>query len=227
MKVFSIFLLCTLLHLQYAFHVEIPNHKGNRLISKVRLSLLDPFTIGVATAAVASGFAAGTVIQAPKLEELESVKIVLSKELEAFKSNTTTWEDEAFQQREQLEDALFEMDRSFEEQTVEDKKAFDSSLQVQMKELAITLMDDFDQEKKAIKSELTTRFEVEIEQMKQKNLLDKLNSITEISERNKSQSSNILDNLSNMSKENESLKDQLSESEKTISQLSSKKGFFR
>jgi len=90
MKVFSIFLLCTLLHLQYAFHVEIPNHKGNRLISKVRLSLLDPFTIGVATAAVASGFAAGTVIQAPKLEELESVKIVLAKELEAFKSNTTT-----------------------------------------------------------------------------------------------------------------------------------------
>jgi len=119
------------------------------------------------------------------------------------------------------------MDRGFEEQTVEDKKTFDSSLQVQMKELAITLMDDFDKEKTVIKSELTTRFEVEIEQMKQKNLLDKLTSISEISERNKIQSSNILDNLSNMSKENELLKNQLSESEKTISELSSKKGFFR
>merc|ERR1712238_21830 len=139
-------------------------------------------------------------------------------------SNTTTWENEVFQQREQLEDALFEMDRGFEEQTVEDKKTFDSSLQVQMKELAITLMDDFDKEKTVIKSELTARFEVEIEQMKQKNLLDKL---TTISERNKIQSSNILDNLSNMSKENELLKNQLSESEKTISELSSKKGFFR
>merc|ERR1712161_32849 len=96
--------------------------KGERLISKVQLSLFDPLTIGVATAAVASGFGAGTVIQAPKLEELESVKIALSKELEAFKSNTTTWENEVFQQREQLEDALFEMDRGFEEQTVEDKK---------------------------------------------------------------------------------------------------------
>lgn len=137
------------------------------------------------------------------------------------------WENEVFQQREQLEDALFEMDRGFEEQTVEDKKTFDSSLQVQMKELAITLMDDFDKEKTVIKSELTTRFEVEIEQMKQKNLLDKLTSISEISERNKIQSSNILDNLSNMSKENELLKNQLSESEKTISELSSKKGFFR
>jgi len=227
MKVFLIFFLCTLLSFNYAFHVEIPNHKGERLISKVQLSLFDPLTIGVATAAVASGFAAGTVIQAPKLEELESVKIALSKELEAFKSNTTTWENEVFQQREQLEDALFEMDRGFEEQTVEDKKTFDSSLQVQMKELAITLMDDFDKEKTVIKSELTTRFEVEIEQMKQKNLLDKLTSISEISERNKIQSSNILDNLSNMSKENELLKNQLSESEKTISELSSKKGFFR
>lgn len=137
------------------------------------------------------------------------------------------WENEVFQQREQLEDALFEMDRGFEEQTVEDKKTFDSSLQVQMKELAITLMDDFDKEKTVIKSELTTRFEVEVEQMKQKNLLDKLTSISEISERNKIQSSNILDNLSNMSKENELLKNQLSESEKTISELSSKKGFFR
>merc|ERR1740117_761962 len=90
MKVFLIFFLCTLLSFNYAFHVEIPNHKGERLISKVQLSLFDPLTIGVATAAVASGFAVGTVIQAPKLEELESVKIALSKELEAFKSNTTT-----------------------------------------------------------------------------------------------------------------------------------------
>lgn len=165
--------------------------------------------------ALTSASLAGVVSQWPQLSQSEDERMRLKVELEEAKTGFIKARNDLDSRVSQFEDSIFEMDKEFEQQTVEIKDSYEKTLSIELEVLKNKLKTEFETKTKELEEtyekDMSFQLELQGNYLKQNFLQDKIKFMLGEKDESRRRVSNLLANQAKVTAANKELEETIVE----------------
>lgn len=183
-------------------------------------------SLSLVAASAAAGVASGVVSQVPRIHQLQKDREGFEAQLKLTKDDLEQSKSELSGKIEKLEEALFQMDREFEGETISMKQNYETSLRDELQTLTNNLKSEFQQETTRLQEQhekdMSFKLNLKEDEVRQNILEENLGLIKENTQTKRDELVSILEEQSRVSRLNRELEEALEASRKEIEALNKK-----